>query len=98
MDGIIKQRLVGAERLEAIIAEKGIEAEVNVEMCKRIVSARLRRAMAEQHMSKSELSRKMKTSRPQLDRILDDTSENISLLTIVKAANALGKTVRIDIS
>lgn len=53
--------------------------------------------MEKQNISKTELSRRMKTSRPQLERILDDTSENVSLLTIVKAAKALGKTVHIDI-
>jgi antitoxin HicB len=93
----LQGRLEGFDRLQAIIAKKGIEEEVSVETCKRIVSARLRNAMEQQNISKTELSRKMKTSRPQLERILDGTSENISLLTIVKAAKALGKTVHIDI-
>jgi antitoxin HicB len=92
-----KKRIEGFDKLQAIIADKKIEEDVSIEACKRIVSARLRQAMEQQNISKAELSRKMKTSRPQLERILDDSSENISLLTIVKAANALGKSVHIDL-
>ncbi len=39
----------------------------------------------------------MNTSRVQLDRLLDPKSSNVTLATMQKAANAVGKSLRVEL-
>ena len=48
-------------------------------------------------ISKSEMARRMKTSRSQLDRLLDPDNTRIRLDTLYKAASAVGRTVRLEL-
>lgn len=49
-------------------------------------------------LTKIRMAEQMKTSRSQLDRVLDPDNVSIQLDTLIKAARALGKTVEIKIS
>lgn len=46
---------------------------------------------------KSEMARRMDTSRPQLERLLDPHNEGVTLDTLTKAAAALGRKVRLEL-
>ena len=48
-------------------------------------------------ISKSEMARRMKTSRSQLDRLLDPDNTRIQLDTLYKAARAVGRHVRLEL-
>ena len=48
-------------------------------------------------ISKSEMARRMQTSRSQLDRLLDPANTRIQLATLNKAARAVGRSVRLEI-
>jgi plasmid maintenance system antidote protein VapI len=45
----------------------------------------------EQGISKTELAKSMKTSRAQLDRLLDPENESVTLGTLTRAAQAVGR-------
>jgi DNA-binding Xre family transcriptional regulator len=53
--------------------------------------------MKDQKLTKTGLAEKMKTSRAALNRLLDDKDASLTLATLVSAATALGKKVRIEL-
>ena len=46
---------------------------------------------------KSEIAKRMKTSRAQLDRLLDPDNESVTLGTLTRAAQALGRHLRLEL-
>jgi antitoxin HicB len=53
--------------------------------------------MAEQNISKTDMAKKMQTSRAAIDRLLDTDNASATLQTLEKAAIALGKQLRIEL-
>jgi antitoxin HicB len=51
--------------------------------------------MKESHISRVEMAKRMKTSGTQVNRLLDPAKESIQLDTIQRAAEAVGKRVKI---
>jgi hypothetical protein len=48
-------------------------------------------------LTKLDMAKKMATSRSQLDRVLDPGNVSVRLVTLIKAAHALGKEIEIKI-
>lgn len=90
-----KSRLGGT--FDDFLKEEGIYEEVKERAEKEILSWKLQEAMKEKKMSVSALARKMKTSRSAVNRILDPANSSITLGTLRKTANALGKRWRFDL-
>lgn len=78
------------------LREEGIFEEVQAGAIKKVVAFMIEQAMAESHVSKTEMARRMKTSRAQLDRLLDPANPSVTLTTIAKAAKAVGKKMSIS--
>jgi len=79
------------------LLEEGIFEEVEAAALKKVVACMVVQAMEEKHISKTEMARRMKTSRQQLARLLDfDGHYSVSLATLTKAAAAVGKKVSIS--
>ena len=76
---------------------EGTYAEVTAQSIKRALAWQLQQAMDKQGISKRQMASAMKTSRSQLDRILDPTYTKIQLETVYKAASVLGRTLRLEI-
>ena len=51
-----------------------------------------------QNISKTDMAKRLKTSRSQLDRLLDPDNETITLQTASRAAAVLGMTLEINLS
>jgi antitoxin HicB len=82
---------------ENFLREEGtLEATTN-HAIKRVLARQLRQLMAEQELSKSELARRMHTSRPALDRLLDPDNDSVTLNTLQKAAKAVGRELRLEL-
>jgi antitoxin HicB len=71
--------------------------ETSAEALKRAISWQIQNYIEINHIKKATLAVKMKTSRSQLDRLLDPGNTNISLKALVSTANAMGKHVEIRI-
>jgi antitoxin HicB len=81
---------------EAFLAEEGMLATVKAAALKRSIALQLQRLIAEQEMSKTELATRMKTSRAALDRLLDAENPSLTLTTLEKVAQALGRRLQIE--
>ncbi len=79
------------------LAEQGSLDETRAIAVKRVLAWQLEQAMVERQMSKSAMAREMRTSRSQLDRILDPDNDHIRLDTLTAAANVLGLNLRIEL-
>jgi hypothetical protein len=73
----------------------GIYEEVQARALKRALAEQLDDAMQSGNLSKVNMAQRMATSRSQLDRVLDPNNLSIQLDTLIKAANAVGRTVEI---
>jgi len=79
------------------LKEEGIHEDVTNASVKRVLAWQLKQAMKKQKLTKSEMARRMDTSRPQLDRLLDPHNEGVTLDTLTKAAAAIGRKVRLEL-
>ena len=79
------------------LAEEGISEEVESGAIKKIIAFQLREAIEKEHISKTALAARLETSRAAIDRLLDPENESITLLTLKKAANVLGKKLRLEL-
>ncbi len=71
-------------------------ADVEAVAVKRVIAFQIRKFMEEEGISKSEMARRMRTSRASLDRLLDPQNKSVTLQTLERAAEALGKRLRIE--
>lgn len=92
----MKKGSIGSS-FDEFLTEDGIYEDVQAVAIKRVLSWQLQQAMAAAHISKAEMARRMQTSRSHLDRLLDPDNERVQLDTLMKAAAAVGKRVRIEL-
>jgi antitoxin HicB len=64
---------------------------------KRVIAIQVKQLMVEQNLTKSEMSRRANISRTALERLLDSTSESVTLQTLDRAARALGRRLQISL-
>lgn len=93
---MVKSKNIGSS-LEDFLRDEGTYEETTARAVKRVLAWQLQEAMKEQGLSKNQMAKRMKTSRSQLDRILDPDIEKLRLDTIFKAAHVLGREVRIEL-
>jgi DNA-binding Xre family transcriptional regulator len=83
---------------EDFLREDGRLGEATALAVKRVLAWELQKAMKQQHMSKAELARRMKTSRAVIHRLLDENDPSVTLATITRAATVLGRSVRLKLA
>lgn len=71
-----------------------IYEEVTARAIKRVIARQLDALMEDHGLTKSELAKRMKTRRAQLDRLLDPDNESVTLGTLARAAQAVGRHLR----
>jgi antitoxin HicB len=83
---------------DSFLEEAGIREEVEAVAIKRVLAWQLEQAMHEQQKTKQAMAKQLRTSRSQLNRLLDPQNVSVTLDTITRAARALGKRVIIHIA
>lgn len=86
----MNKKYVGSS-FEDFLEEENIEVDVRNEAIKRLISYNLVNEMNAQNINKTEMAKKMNTSRAALDRLLNPKNDSVTLATLTKAANVLGK-------
>lgn len=81
---------------ESFLVENHIHEEANNTAIKRVIAWQLEQAMTQDHISKAAMAKKMNTSRSQLDRLLDPENESVTLATLSKAAEVIGRKLRLE--
>ena len=79
------------------LREEGTYEETQAVAIKRVIAWALAEAMEDQDLSKAEMARRMKTSRSQLDRLLDPENADVKLDTLARAAKATGRELRLEL-
>ena len=79
------------------LKEEGIYEEVTARAIKRVIARQLDALMQSEGLTKSELARRMDTSRAQLDRLLDPENQSVTLGTLARAAQAVGRQLRFEL-
>lgn len=78
------------------LAEEGLLADAESVAIKRAIAFQISQLMEDEGISKTEMARRMKTSRSSLERLLDPENDSVTLQTLEHAAQALGKRLRIE--
>ncbi len=81
--------------LDDFLKEEGIFEDATNYAVKRILAWQIQKAMQEKALTKTEMARQMGTSRAHLDRLLDPENDRVQLDTVERAANVLGKRLRL---
>ena len=84
--------------LDHFLEEEGILEHTRAVAVKRVLAFQIEQNMAERKLSKAEMARRMKTSRSALDRLLDPDEPSVTLLTLEKAASALGMELHVKLA
>jgi predicted transcriptional regulator len=92
----MKEENIGSS-FDSWLREEGIYEEVTATAIKRVVARQVESAMREKGLTKAEMARRMHTSRAALDRLLDPDNAAITLTTLQKAANAIGREIRLEL-
>lgn len=82
---------------DSFLKEEGIFEEATARAIKRVIARQLDTLMHEQKITKAALARRRRTSRAQLDRVLDPRNESVTLGTLARAARAVGRKLHMEI-
>jgi antitoxin HicB len=79
------------------LREEGLYEETAAVAIKRVLARQIAKEMEEQKLSKSEMAKRMQTSRAALDRLLDPENDAVTLNTLFKAATAVGRQINLEL-
>lgn len=82
---------------EDFLREQGTHEETTETAVKRVLAHQLASVMKEQRISKVEMAKRLRTSRSQLDRLLDPDNTAITLDMLARAAQAVGRTLKLEL-
>ena len=82
---------------DSFLEEQGLLQKSEAVAVKRIIAWKLSEAMASAHVTKKAMAERLRTSRAQVDRLLDPANIGVSLGSVAKAARALGKRISVQI-
>ena len=82
---------------EDFLREQGTYEDTTERAIKRVIAHQLAQAMKKQGISKVIMAERLKTSRSQLDRLLDPENGNVTLETLSRAAEAVGRSIRLEL-
>ena len=82
---------------DAFLAEEGMLEACEEQAIKELVAEQIARAMQEQGLTRTAMAARMRTSRAALNRLLDPTNASVTLQTLQKAAQVIGKRLRLEL-
>jgi predicted XRE-type DNA-binding protein len=82
--------------IDDFLKEEGIFEEAQAQAVKEVIAWQLAEAMKKQKISKSKMATLLKTSRTQVDRLLDPKND-ITLSSLLRAAAIVGRRVTIEL-
>ena len=88
---------VSEETFDDFLASQGMLESTEDQAIKELISAQIAEAMEKQGLTKTAMADRMKTSRRQLDRLLDPATPSVTLDTLRRAAKAVGRKLRIEL-
>jgi antitoxin HicB len=80
------------------LKEEGILEEVTARAHKRLLALQLSEVMEQSNITKTQLAERLQTSRSQLDRLLDPDNTAVTLDSLERLAQAVGKQLRVELA
>ncbi len=93
---VMAKKNIGSD-FHDFLEEDGLLEEATAVAVKRYIAFELAKKMTEKNLSKSEMARRMETSRSALDRLLDPRNSSVTLQTLQSAAQALGGRLKVEL-
>ena len=86
------------QAFEDFLKEQGTLEDTTEVAVKRVLAFQLAEAMKDQGISKVEMAKRLKTSRSQLDRLLDPDYEGVTLGVLARAAKVVGRGIKLELT
>ncbi len=83
--------------LDDFLKEEGMLEQARSIAVKEALAWQVEQAMKKEKITKTEMARRMQTSRAALDRLLDPKNVSVTLQTLFRAARAVGSHLRIEL-
>ena len=80
------------------LRDEGFIDDAEAVAAKRVIAYQIAEEMKKANITKSELSHRMHTSRPVVDRLLDPANRSVTLSTLGRAAAAVGRSLKVELS
>jgi antitoxin HicB len=87
----------GLSTLDDFLEEEGTRETFQAVAIKEVLAWQIAEAMKAQGLSQKRLAERMGTSRSQITRLLDPKDGNVTLVTLQRAAELLGRKVRLEL-
>jgi antitoxin HicB len=83
--------------LDSFLEAEGVLEEFQARAIKEVIAWQLAEAMRERKLSKNKLAILMGTSRTQVSRVLDPNEGNVTIETLQRAAEVVGRKVQLQL-
>ena len=93
----MSKKNIGSSFYDFLQEESLLESSTAVAL-KRVIAWQIDQEMKAQKLTKTELAKRMHTSRAALNRLLDEIDASLTLTTLASAAAALGKKVNLQLA
>jgi antitoxin HicB len=82
---------------ESWLDEAGIREDVTAAAIKSVIAQQIADEMKKQRITKARMAELMRTSRAQVDRLLDPKNGSATLETLIRAARIVGRELRMEL-
>lgn len=93
----VDKKHIGSD-FDDFLRDEGVLDEAEAIATKRVIAYQLAQEMERANISQSELARRMKTSRSSVERLLDPANPSVTLVTLERAASAIGKRLKVQLT
>ena len=83
--------------LDSFLETEGVLGEFQARAIKEVIAWQLSEAMRDRKLTKTALAALMKTSRTQINRVLDPSDGNVTIETLQRAAALVGRRVQLEL-
>ncbi len=92
-----KPRDHSGSSFDDFLRDEGVLEEAETIAIKRVIAWQLRQEMQRKRITKKAMADRLRTSRSQLDRLLDPQYAGVTLSTLSRAAIVLGKRLKVQV-
>jgi len=93
----VDKKHIGSD-FDDFLRGEGVLDEAEAVATKRVIAYQLAQEMERANISQSELARRMNTSRSSVERLLDPANPSVTLVTLERAASAIGKRLKVQLT
>ena len=93
----MKQQNIGGD-FDDYLRDEHLLDDAQATAAKPVIAFQIAQEMKRARLTKSEMAVRMKTSRPAVDRLLDPANRSVTLSTLERAAAALGKKLKVELT